>query len=310
MAKKRMKRTYCLNCKQNIAITDNYCSHCGQENHDINVPISHFFMEVIEGLLHFDTKFFHTVKTMFLAPGKITLEYNEGKRMLYVPPARLYIFVSVIYFFAAGFALKINSGPGINFSTTITNNEGAKVSSTVLTEQYTEKDISLITQANSIQLDSILISKKYQPGWMNRLALKQAGLIKIDPKYHIHIMEKVLKSISISLFFLMPIFALFLHFLFLKQNKLYIQHLIFSIHAHTMFFFILLLSQLIYISIKYSVLSWALIAALIYLLASMKQVYGNSWGRIFVKFTLLLGMYFAITIGAFIISLISGATMI
>ncbi|HET7818455.1 MAG TPA: DUF3667 domain-containing protein [Bacteroidia bacterium] len=310
MAKTRMKRAYCLNCKQNIAITDNYCSNCGQENHDVNLPISHFFMEVIEGLLHFDTKFFHTVKAMFLAPGKITLEYNEGKRMQYVPPARLYIFVSVIYFFAAGFALKINSGPGINFSTTLTNNEGTKVSSTVLTEQYTEKDISLITQANSIQLDSILISKKYQPGWMNRLALKQAGLIKIDPKYHIHLTEKVLKSISISLFFLMPIFALFLQLLFFKQNKLYVQHLIFSIHAHTMFFFILLLSQLIYISIKYSVLSWALIAALVYLLASMKQVYSNSWGRIFLKFILLLIMYFAITTGALIISLISGATMI
>ena len=76
----------------------NFCPICGQENHELNVPFHHFFIEVIEGLFHFETKFLTTVKTVFTKPGQITKDFVNGKRARFVPPLRLYFFVAFFFF--------------------------------------------------------------------------------------------------------------------------------------------------------------------------------------------------------------------
>lgn len=89
----------CPNCGHQLQPDDRFCSRCGQENHDLKVPISHLVYELIEGFWHFDNKFFRTLWTSVRRPGQVVLDFLEGRRARYVPPVRLYIFVSVIFFF-------------------------------------------------------------------------------------------------------------------------------------------------------------------------------------------------------------------
>lgn len=102
MAKHKHKLNQCPNCNTALGETFEYCPTCGQENHDIILPITHLGYEFIEGFTHFDTKILNTLKSMFTKPGEITKEYLEGKRAKYVPPPRYYIFISVIFFLLLG----------------------------------------------------------------------------------------------------------------------------------------------------------------------------------------------------------------
>jgi hypothetical protein len=98
--KKRRKVEICHNCHTVLSVETNFCPHCGQENHDLKVPIGHLAFEVFEGFTHFDTKFYNTIKAIFLSPGKITKDFLEGRRGRYVPPVRLYFLVAFVFFLA------------------------------------------------------------------------------------------------------------------------------------------------------------------------------------------------------------------
>lgn len=47
---------------------------------------------------HFESKFFGTIKPLLLKPGILTKEYVAGKRVSFIHPIRLYIFISIVFF--------------------------------------------------------------------------------------------------------------------------------------------------------------------------------------------------------------------
>src|SRR5690606_29480921 len=87
----------CLNCGS--FVLHRFCPKCGQEN-SINRPSFHYlFSHFVEDFVHYDSGFWKTMKTLTRKPGKIIRDYLDGKRKTYVPPVKLYIFVSFITFF-------------------------------------------------------------------------------------------------------------------------------------------------------------------------------------------------------------------
>jgi hypothetical protein len=58
--------------------------------------IGHFFADIT----HFDSKIFTTLKDLVFRPGFLTREYVAGRRMRYLNPIRMYIFISAIFFVA------------------------------------------------------------------------------------------------------------------------------------------------------------------------------------------------------------------
>ncbi len=124
---KKLFSTYkykeCPNCSTFLHEEFHYCPKCGQENHHIKIPIWHVLYEFIESIFHFDTKLWNTIVASITAPGKVVKDFLNGKRARYVPPPRLYIFVSVIYFALLNFnfshideeqAAVLSSIPSIN----------------------------------------------------------------------------------------------------------------------------------------------------------------------------------------------------
>lgn len=100
----------CPNCTEILRAEANFCPTCGQENHDLKVPIGHLIYEFVESVFHFDIKVWETLKTLFFSPGKLSKDFNEGKRARYVPPARLYVFVSVVFFALLNFSVDKSFG--------------------------------------------------------------------------------------------------------------------------------------------------------------------------------------------------------
>lgn len=96
--KHRRKTEICPNCQTILRPEDNFCPSCGQENHDLKVPIGHLVYEFVESITHFDTKLWNTVKAIFTKPGKITKDFIEGRRARHVHPVRFYIFMSFVFF--------------------------------------------------------------------------------------------------------------------------------------------------------------------------------------------------------------------
>jgi len=86
----------CLNCS--APLHGNYCSNCGEKvygAHDKN--LAHLFEEAFHFLTHFEGKFLTTLKTIFLRPGKLSLDYCQGLRKKYFKPASFYFLLVVLY---------------------------------------------------------------------------------------------------------------------------------------------------------------------------------------------------------------------
>jgi len=58
-------------------------------------------LDVLENLFHFDAKLFRNIVTLLFLPGRLSAAFNAGKRAAQMPPLRLYIFVSVLFFFVS-----------------------------------------------------------------------------------------------------------------------------------------------------------------------------------------------------------------
>ncbi len=86
----------CLNCGEKVQAR--FCAHCGQENKEPIESFMSLLVHFIEDLLHYDGKFFSTIRLLFLRPGFLTQEYISGKRVSYIHPIRFYLFTSAFFF--------------------------------------------------------------------------------------------------------------------------------------------------------------------------------------------------------------------
>jgi hypothetical protein len=90
------KQKNCLNC--GAEVSDRYCPHCGQENLVPKETVFHLVQHFVSDLVHYDSKFLTTLRDLLFRPGFLTLEYLSGKRIRYLNPVRMYIFISFLFF--------------------------------------------------------------------------------------------------------------------------------------------------------------------------------------------------------------------
>lgn len=86
----------CLNC--GFAVEERYCSRCGQENTETRESVGHLIAHFFSDITHYDSKFITSLKDLVFKPGFLTREYNAGRRMSYLNPIRMYVFISAIFF--------------------------------------------------------------------------------------------------------------------------------------------------------------------------------------------------------------------
>lgn len=95
----------CLNCDHPVTLL--YCSNCGQSLRQVRVSLHTLLMDFLGDYFTFDSKLLRSMKPLFFKPGELTLEFMRGRRASYIPPLRMYIFFSILFFLS----INLTRGP-------------------------------------------------------------------------------------------------------------------------------------------------------------------------------------------------------
>ena len=293
------KQSICPNCSFAFVpeIPDEFCPRCGQQNQAIDLHVGHVVEETLEGLFHFDGKVFRTLKLLLFSPGELTRRFLAGRRMPYVPPVRLYIFISFLFFLALSMLKGHEPHPGKPGATHATAHGQApniQGSVSVGSLRMQAADLAQLPADPSPALvDSMLRSRQQPVTAFNRMALRRgARWANASSEDWQH---QLLRATSGLLFLLMPLAALLLMVAYRRQSRPYLSHLIFTIHTHC-FIFVLLLLALVLSSVLPigSYYSWLLVPVGAYFLLALRRMYGQNWGWTALK-SLLLGLSYSLT---------------
>ncbi len=106
----------CSNC--GAELTGPFCHICGQRDDDFKRPFWSLLREILDNVFSSDSRLFKTLFLLVLVPGGLTRAFVMGRRAQFVPPLRLYITVSIMFFVILAIAdvliLDINVTPRPN----------------------------------------------------------------------------------------------------------------------------------------------------------------------------------------------------
>jgi hypothetical protein len=276
----------CKNC--HTVLLGRYCVHCSQAA-EVHVPTTRELLhELLEGLTHFDSRVWRTLTCLWFKPGKLTEEFVAGRRVAYLPPFRLYLILSIIFFLLASFIHP--TGNVINFDDAAAPGvKGQRISSC--------DDINGLTFGG-------------HPEWNQRIQHVCLEVVRDNGANLLHV---AIGTMSKAMFIFLPLVA-FLHMLLYWWPRYrYAEHLLFFVHLHAMYFSvaILMISAIGvahtwprlagFTGVLETLLGWALA---IYTVLAMRRVFRRSWAGTLFKAVLLFFIYsivFALTVaGVFV----------
>lgn len=233
----------CLNCRH--VVDQKFCPNCGQENTDTRKTFHHLFIHFFEDLTHYENAFWKTIRNLLFRPAALTKEYLSGKRLSYLAPVRLYIFISFITF------LLIALFPN-NVS------ENLDKSDKEISSKFEKKDKIRVKSFNSNkhfelrsmkELDSIQKYGKENEKfsefeyWLYGKAVHVTEH-NTQKEIIVKFVESFIHNIPKILFIIMPFFAFFLWIFHNKKKWYYFDHGIFTLHY---FSFLLLIFLILFI---------------------------------------------------------------
>jgi len=308
MVRKKLKQHSCANCGFEFSASSehtNYCPNCGQENHNPRFPLIHYGYELLEGFLHFDTKFLYSFKVLLLNPGKITHDYINNIRGRYTPPFRLFIFISIFALLAINIFEKnlAKSGYFGSYSAeaikkNLTIGEIFDQSADSATDHILVPPFSWVMKNPEITNTDLRELKKTSPdnvgAWLTNYGYDNNPLtrfyalnkkLRISRQMTVPEATLMISGIFKWLFLIMiPVTAFILFIIFYRKQLLYYDTLLYSVHF-TSFFLILYsvflmevlwllkVNEIILLILSVINLLWLAV----YLAVSLKRVFGFSW---------------------------------
>ena len=266
----------CRNC--GVPVDGAYCAACGQET-ALRLPtLREFLREAAGRYVALDGRFWRTMFALLARPGFLTREYLAGRRRRYIRPARLYLFATLIFFAVT----RLLVGPIDIFEVHADTPEEAK---------YLSPDKGFNVQMGEDAFGSLELQKRW-----NRFN----NLRRSDKAEQLG--EGMLRYAPYALFVLLPAFALLLKLVYLgrrrrypRRPRLYGEHLVFAAYDHAFVFvaatiMLLLLGRTMALTIGVWVVG-------LYLLLSLRSVYGGPWIGLllrafvlFVSYMVLVGL--------------------
>jgi len=92
----------CSNCNQRFEAHYPYCPYCGQQAED-KLTLGVLFHNTIANYFSVDARFFKSFIPLMTRPGYLPKRFVSGQRLLYLHPAQMYLFISVVFFFLLSF---------------------------------------------------------------------------------------------------------------------------------------------------------------------------------------------------------------
>ncbi len=91
----------CLNC--GAPLGGQYCEQCGQRATSRFISLWGLLRDAFGDLFELDSRLWRTVVPLLIRPGLLTKEYLQGRRARYMPPFRMYLVLSLVFFIVAFF---------------------------------------------------------------------------------------------------------------------------------------------------------------------------------------------------------------
>ena len=262
------ENTKCPNCEKEFDSSYNYCPYCGQKNIDPDPKLKHFLNEFLSANFNLDSKIFITLQTLVLKPAKLSKEFISGKRESYITPVRLYLFISLIYFFTLSFDEADNSTTVMQVSET---------------EADTTKNTLIAVSIDDVNPDTL---KGFNKQLYHKLEVMNS------PYGQKVFLQNMKKNISLGMFILIPLTALIMFLLFRKKTKYYIPNLIFTIHLQSLIFIWMTLFNIIAFIFDFDLLFIAEALFILYIIFIwFRSFYEDSTGKTIWRMFLFLLAY-------------------
>ena len=326
-----MDTTTCANCE--APLTGPYCSQCGQHAHDSSRSIGTLFHDAWHVVTHVDGRFWQTIGALLLKPGKLTVEYFAERRARYLPPVRLYLVLSLIFFAFASFGphrehfIELDSKPRAKQLA-----DAAGASAAAKDARKTDSDIDAAIKearpktnrdASAFEDDdndtdggfTLDLAKcdTVHLFW-SRLDKPAADICRRNVADHGQAFGNAfIASIPKMMFVFLPLMALVMLLLYWWPRRFYVEHVVFFLHTHAAIFLILLielvLSRLGHLApLLARVVPWIIFAGFLYsvwyVYRAMRVFYGQGrWltlTKIFAIGTAYL-VFLAVTMAATVI---------
>lgn len=293
----------CQNCGNHVE--ERFCGKCGQENIESRQSFGHLVRHFLEDLTHYEGSFWRTLKYLLFRPGYLASAYLAGKRVSYLPPVRLYIFVSFIAF-SISYLLPEDAGnykyPDKRKSELKQKEPGNGIGMAGDRLFYAHSQYNSVAQYDSAQ--HTLPESLRETGFFRWSSKKQVELGKIDPdELEKKFEESFSHNFPKALFVYMPLFALVLWLFHNRKKWLYFDHAIF-----TLYYFSFLLIGFTVMNILSSIFSSSaffdsemnasvflflvfmayLITIILYFYRANRKMYRESWIVSFIKATLMM----------------------
>lgn len=279
----------CKNC--GALVSARYCGECSQAR-DVHMPSTHELLhDALEGITHSDSRLWRTLRTLWFKPGALSEEYIAGKRMSYLPPFRLYLIVSVAYFFLASF---------VHQDMVILSFQDDNPKVNVDPKEFSCDQVNMGTVIGIPKLDP-RFRRVCQDGIANHGAELKHLMAGAVPK---------------AMFVFLPLIAWLSMLFYWRPRYPFAVHWLFFLHLHAFFFSAAILTQLIELlenawpPFKYpgSLIKFAIFWLLIvYALKALRRIFKDGWPLTLAKGAGLTLVYFATFLLMFMVVLIYAA---
>lgn len=294
----------CLNCGD--PTVGFYCPTCGQKKVDVRVSLRRMLADALEDELFLNVTLPKTVVALLFRPGHLTREYVQGRIARYIQPFRLYLVTSVLLFvllpwltnlgqFEEEMAREMETADSVALAS---GDTAARPSvDTVASRRVAGARVG-VTRANDFDLDLGIKDTARVPGLLRpanrRLIETEARLERMPPTEAFRAVRTAfMENAPTGIFLMMPMFALILKLLYVRQKRFYVEHFVFALHVHAFTFVTFILMLLFPLPELGAALG---IWLMLYVFLAMKKVYAQGIVKTFTKY-LLLGWAYSLLLG-------------
>jgi hypothetical protein len=261
----------CANC--GAPLGGEFCAACGQRHEPHVHTLAHFAGEAFESVTHADSRLWRTIGYLLVKPGHLTREFFAGRRASYLPPFRLYLVISLLFFLVAGLPDRVDiedEGPptpesiaslkagAATLEKNAANTPGMAAVADAMRKKAAEQEAILsgaspgegpaATTADSDRVQTSLCPPDMKPpaanaGW--RAEALYGFCQKVSRMSGKQLFEAVVHNIPRAMFVLLPLLALIMKLLYWRPKRYYVEHLLFLVHNHCFVFLSLLLMILV-----------------------------------------------------------------
>jgi hypothetical protein len=319
----------CPNCSE--LLWGQYCANCGQRARARMITFWELLKDAGDLLASLDSRIWKTLGLLMFRPGRLTLDYLQGKRARFVPPVRLFIASSIVFFFIASLNARLEFGP--DDAVFIGPGAGVELEDAEPSERRAlegldqeqdegEADAEAAQPprargasgtAGGIGFDrDCNVDYSAAPDWLEKVVPPERAVEiceRITADHGRSFARALLSNVPAMMFLFLPLMGVVMKLAYPLSGRYYAEHLLFLVHYHSFFF---LLNIMLIVArwgaelvapgaLPLGVLTGAVFIYIpVYLFRAMRVVYGQGFWATSFKYIVLGLAYLTAMLTTFI----------